>query len=37
MDLSTHYAGKTVLVTGNTGFKGAWPSVWLLRNESTIS
>lgn len=23
------YAGKTVLVTGHTGFKGSWLSVWL--------
>lgn len=23
------YKGKTVLVTGNTGFKGSWLSVWL--------
>ena len=25
------YAGKTVLVTGHTGFKGAWLSLWLSR------
>lgn len=25
------YAGKTVLVTGHTGFKGAWLSLWLKR------
>lgn len=25
------YAGKTVLVTGHTGFKGAWLSLWLAR------
>jgi CDP-glucose 4,6-dehydratase len=24
------YAGKKVLVTGNTGFKGSWLSLWLL-------
>jgi CDP-glucose 4,6-dehydratase len=24
------YAGKKVLVTGNTGFKGSWISIWLL-------
>jgi len=24
------YAGKTVLVTGDTGFKGSWLSIWLL-------
>ena len=25
------YAGKKVLVTGNTGFKGSWLTVWLLQ------
>ena len=25
------FAGKTVLVTGHTGFKGAWLSLWLTR------
>ena len=25
------FAGKKVLVTGNTGFKGSWLTVWLLR------
>ena len=24
------YAGKRVLVTGHTGFKGAWLAEWLL-------
>jgi CDP-glucose 4,6-dehydratase len=24
-----HYAGKRVLVTGHTGFKGGWLSLWL--------
>ena len=28
---SAFYAGKTVLVTGHTGFKGAWLSLWLSR------
>ena len=23
------YNGKTVLVTGHTGFKGSWLSIWL--------
>ena len=23
------FAGKTVLVTGHTGFKGSWLSIWL--------
>ena len=25
-----YYKNKKVLVTGNTGFKGAWLSLWLL-------
>jgi CDP-glucose 4,6-dehydratase len=29
-DLSSFYRGKKVLVTGHTGFKGAWMSEWLL-------
>ena len=31
MDLNFNdiYRGKKVLVTGNTGFKGSWLSVWL--------
>ncbi len=29
--LADFYAGKTVLVTGHTGFKGAWLSLWLTR------
>ncbi|MDP3791577.1 MAG: CDP-glucose 4,6-dehydratase [Candidatus Omnitrophota bacterium] len=28
-DLKNAYKGKTVLVTGDTGFKGSWLSVWL--------
>jgi len=28
--LKEHYAGKTVLLTGHTGFKGSWMSEWLL-------
>ncbi|CAK7191943.1 CDP-glucose 4,6-dehydratase [Commensalibacter sp. Nvir] len=30
MSFHNYYAGKRVLVTGHTGFKGAWLSVWLL-------
>lgn len=29
MDLKSFYKGKKVLVTGNTGFKGSWMSVFL--------
>ncbi len=25
------YSGRKVLVTGHTGFKGAWLSIWLLK------
>jgi CDP-glucose 4,6-dehydratase len=30
------YQGKTVLITGNTGFKGAWLSAYLLRLGATV-
>jgi CDP-glucose 4,6-dehydratase len=29
-DMKSSFSGKTVLVTGHTGFKGAWLSEWLL-------
>jgi CDP-glucose 4,6-dehydratase len=29
IDLRSAYAGRRVLVTGHTGFKGAWLSLWL--------
>ena len=29
MAFNNVYEGKKVLVTGNTGFKGSWLSVWL--------
>ena len=29
--LQNAYAGKTVLVTGHTGFKGTWLTAWLLK------
>jgi len=29
MDLENTYNGKTVLITGHTGFKGSWLSLWL--------
>ena len=29
--LENCFADKTVLVTGHTGFKGSWLSVWLHR------
>lgn len=30
MSFGNIYQGKTVLVTGNTGFKGSWLTAWLL-------
>lgn len=29
MPFFDHYRGRTVLVTGHTGFKGSWTSLWL--------
>src|SRR3990172_4209135 len=34
--LSRAYKGKTVFLTGHTGFKGAWLSEWLLMLEARI-
>lgn len=31
------WSGKRVLVTGHTGFKGAWMSLWLLRMGARVS
>ncbi|MGQ8338390.1 CDP-glucose 4,6-dehydratase [Sunxiuqinia sp. A32] len=31
------YKGKSVLVTGNTGFKGSWMTMWLLNLEAKIT
>ncbi len=28
-NLSSYYKGKTVLLTGHTGFKGSWLAIWL--------
>jgi CDP-glucose 4,6-dehydratase len=30
MNYNNVFAGKKVVVTGNTGFKGAWLSIWLM-------
>lgn len=30
------YSGRTVLVTGHTGFKGAWLSLWLLELGANV-
>ncbi|MHA1936573.1 MAG: CDP-glucose 4,6-dehydratase, partial [Candidatus Thorarchaeota archaeon] len=31
------YANKRVLVTGHTGFKGSWLTLWLLRLGAKVS
>lgn len=31
MDLRNSYRGKTVFITGHTGFKGSWLSLWLSK------
>ncbi len=33
---NNRYAGKKILVTGHTGFKGSWLSIWLNRLEANI-
>lgn len=37
MDLKEFYKGKRVVVTGNTGFKGAWLSLWLDRMGADVT
>tara|TARA_Y100000588_G_scaffold364202_1_gene427638 strand:+ start:319 stop:1389 length:1071 start_codon:yes stop_codon:yes gene_type:complete len=34
---SNYYSGKSVLVTGHTGFKGAWLSLWLRELGATVN
>jgi CDP-glucose 4,6-dehydratase len=34
--LREYYAGKTVLVTGHTGFKGSWLSLWLVELGANV-
>ena len=31
-----YYKNKKVLVTGNTGFKGAWLSLWLIMLKAKV-
>lgn len=35
--LRSAYAGKRVLITGNTGFKGAWLALWLTRLGAEVT
>jgi CDP-glucose 4,6-dehydratase len=34
---ANRYAGQRVLVTGHTGFKGSWLSLWLARLGATVT
>ena len=37
VELKKFYRNKNVLVTGATGFKGAWLSCWLLKLGSNVT
>jgi CDP-glucose 4,6-dehydratase len=37
MALQNAYAGKKVLVTGHTGFKGSWLTAWLLKLGARVA
>lgn len=36
MKLHNYFRNKKVLITGNTGFKGSWLSLWLIRMQATV-
>src|SRR5687767_11851579 len=36
IDLGKFYGGKKVLITGHTGFKGSWLTLWLADLGATI-
>ena len=35
--VTTPFAGKTVFLTGHTGFKGSWLAFWLLQQGATVA
>ena len=35
--VKNYYAGKTILVTGYTGFKGSWLCIWLLKLGARVA
>ncbi|SKA82444.1 CDP-glucose 4,6-dehydratase [Desulfobaculum bizertense] len=37
LDILPHYAGRKVLVTGHTGFKGSWMSFWLHQLNAQVT
>ncbi len=34
---TSFWKGKKVLVTGHTGFKGSWLTLWLLQMEARVN
>ena len=36
MQILKSYNGKKILVTGHTGFKGSWLSIWLKQLGATV-
>ncbi|MDQ3147240.1 MAG: CDP-glucose 4,6-dehydratase [Actinomycetota bacterium] len=36
LDLAAAFGGRTVLLTGHTGFKGAWLALWLTRLGASV-
>jgi len=36
MQISKNFSGKKILVTGHTGFKGTWLSIWLKQLGATV-
>ena len=37
MKLSSFFKGKSVFITGNTGFIGSWISKWLIMFDSNVA
>lgn len=37
MVFADHFRGRSVLVTGHTGFKGSWLTLWLTRLGATVT
>ena len=35
-EFETAYKGKNIIVTGNTGFKGSWLSLWLNKLGANV-
>ena len=35
-EIRDHFAGKRVFVTGHTGFKGSWLSLWLAQMGAQV-